>query len=125
MFLVNRGGKVLLVHSSGKYARNLPWMPPKEEIQPDETPLEAAQRAIVEELHLNQDSYQDIESLSPVTYKSKSKMVWCFAARYLGRDDDIYLDWENDKYGWFTTEEAREIIKEEYVPLLDSLKSRI
>jgi predicted NUDIX family NTP pyrophosphohydrolase len=122
IFLVNRYGKVLLVHPSGKFNRNAPWMPPKEEIEPGESPQDAAQRAVVEELHLSPDSYDKTEELGPVTYKSKSKRVWCFAARYLGNNDDVRLDWENDQYGWFPPEEAQAIVKDEFAPLLTLLK---
>ena len=59
--------------------------------------------------------------LGTVTYRSRSKAIQCFAARYRGGDDDIRLDWENDRYGWFTPEEAREVIKEEFAPLLEGL----
>ena len=120
MLLVNGGGKVLLVHPSGTFNRNAPWMPPKEELEPGETPLEAARRAVVEELHLAPDSYGEVTELGPVTYKSRAKRVWCFRAQYRGQDDDVRLDWENDRYGWFEPGEARAVIKEEFGPLLDS-----
>ncbi len=118
MFLVNRDNKILLVHPSGKYNIKAPWLPPKEEIQSDETPREAAQRAAVEELGLTPDSYTDIKDLGSVTYKTKSKIIWCFVARYLGKDDAVRLDWENDRYGWFTADEAQRIIKDEFAPLI-------
>jgi predicted NUDIX family NTP pyrophosphohydrolase len=121
MFLVNREGKVLLVHPSGAFNRKAPWMPPKEERETGETPLDAARRAVAEELHLPADSYGAVAELGPVTYRSRTKRVWCFQARYEGKDDDVRLDWENDRYGWFASEEAREVIKEEFAPLLDSL----
>ncbi|HEY49811.1 MAG TPA: NUDIX hydrolase [Dehalococcoidia bacterium] len=122
IFLVNGAGKLLLIHPSGKYNRNAPWMPPKEEIESGETPQEAAQRAVVEELHLPPNSYDSVEELGAITYKSKSKMIWCFQARYRGKDNDISLDWENDLYGWFTPVAAREVIKEEFTPLLALLE---
>src|SRR4030042_1364139 len=118
MFLVNKDSKILLVHPSGKYNRNSLWLPPKEEIQPDETPREAAQRAVVEELGLTPDSYIDIKDIGPVTYKTKSKMIWCFTAKYPGKDDAVHLDWENDRYGWFPADEAQRIINEEVAPLI-------
>ncbi|MEE8470989.1 MAG: NUDIX domain-containing protein [Dehalococcoidia bacterium] len=121
VFLVNSEGKVLLVHPSGKHNRNTPWMPPKEEIEPGETPLQAAQRAVTEELHLSSESYHAVQDLGSVVYKSKSKTVWCFAARYLGKEDDVRLDWENDRYGWFTLEEARSIAKEEFAAVLERM----
>lgn len=123
MFLVNAEGKVLLVHPSGTFNRNAPWMPPKEQLEEDETPLEAARRAVIEELNLPPDSYAAVEELGTVTYRSRSKTVSCYAARYSGKDDDIRLDWENDAYGWFTVEEARGVVKEEFAPLLDVLKT--
>jgi len=122
MFLVNGEGKVLLVHPSGAYNRNSPWMPPKEELKTGETPLDAARRAVAEELHLANDSHGEVGELGQVTYRSKSKRVWCFQTFYHGRDDDIRLDWENDRYGWFTPDEARGVVKEEFAPLLDVLK---
>ncbi len=118
IFLVNSEAKVLLVHPSGQYNRKAPWLPPKEELEPDETPLAAAQRAFSEELGLAPNSHDTLQDLGSVTYKSKSKMVWCFAARYLGKDNEIRLDWENDRYGWFTIDEARRIVKEEFAPVL-------
>jgi len=118
MFLVNKESKILLLHPSGAYNRRAPWLPPKEEIEADETSKEAAQRAVVEELGLPPDSCTDIKELGSVTYKTKSKMIWCFAARYLGKNDAVRLDWENDRYGWFTAEEAQRIIKEEFAPLI-------
>ena len=121
IFLINSEGRVLLVHPSGKYNRNAPWMPPKEEIEPGETPLEAARRAIAEELHLPAESYDGVRELGSVTYKTRAKRVWCYAARYLGKDADVRLDWENDRYGWFTSVEAQGIVKEEFAPLLASL----
>ena len=124
MFLINSAGRVLLVHPSGRYNRKAPWMPPKEQLEPGETPLHAAERAVVEELHLSPDSCSDVRDLGSVTYKSKAKTILCFAARYMGNDEDVQLDWENDKYGWFDFEEARAIIKEEFIPMLDSLKGK-
>jgi predicted NUDIX family NTP pyrophosphohydrolase len=121
MFLLNSEGRVLLVHPSGSFNRNAPWMPPKEEIEPGETPLEAAQRAVAEELHLPPPSGEDVRSLGSITYKSRSKTVWCFTAPYSGKDDEVRLDWENDQYRWFTLEEARQAIKDEFVPLFESL----
>jgi predicted NUDIX family NTP pyrophosphohydrolase len=121
MFLVNREGKVLLVHPGGAYNRNAPWMPPKEELEPGETPLDAARRAVAEELHLAPDSYGEVTELGPVTYRSKSKKVWCFRAPYHGGDDDIQLDWENDRYGWFSPEEARAVVKDDFEPLIAPL----
>ncbi len=122
IFLVNGEGKLLLVHPSGNYNKNSPWMPPKEQVEADETPREAAQRSVVEELNLPPDSYACVEELGYVTYKSGSKTVYCFKAAYRGKDDDISLDWENDSYGWFTAVEARDVIKEEFAPLLASLE---
>jgi predicted NUDIX family NTP pyrophosphohydrolase len=121
LFLVNSDGKVLLVHPSGNYNRNAPWMPPKEEIEPEETPLAAAQRAVAEELGLAPTSYGTVKDLGSVTYRSKSKIVWCFAAPYLGKDNDIRLDWENDRYGWFAVDKARHMVKEEFAPVLASV----
>lgn len=118
IFLVNGEGKVLLVHPSGRYNRKAPWLPPKEEMVLGETPRQAAERAVAEELHLDPNSYSDMAEMGPVTYKSRSKMVWCFSARYHGEDDAVVLDWENDRYGWFTFEEARAMVKEEFAPLL-------
>jgi predicted NUDIX family NTP pyrophosphohydrolase len=118
IFLVNKDRKILLVHPSGAYNRKAPWLPPKEEVQPDETPEEAAKRAVVEELGLAPDSYADIKEIGSVTYKTKSKTIHCFAARFTGKDDAIRLDWENDRYGWFTADEARRIIKEEFAPVI-------
>jgi predicted NUDIX family NTP pyrophosphohydrolase len=125
MFLVNSEGKVLLVHPSGKFNVNAPWMPPKEQLEEGETPLEAARRSITEELNLSSESYNadTVVGLGEITYKSRAKKIKCFAVTYRGKDDDIRLDWENDRYGWFNVEEAREVIKEEFVPLLDSLKA--
>lgn len=118
IFLVNNEAKVLLVHPSGSYNRKAPWLPPKEEIEPDETPLAAAQRAVSEELGLAPNSYGTLQDLGSITYRSKSKIVWCFAARYLGKDNEIRLDWENDQYGWFTADEARRMVKEEFALVL-------
>jgi predicted NUDIX family NTP pyrophosphohydrolase len=118
MFLINREGRVLLVHPSGKYNIKAAWMPPKEQLEPNEQPLEAALRATSEELGLPPDSYRNVVELGSITYKSKAKKVWCFSGQYQGKDDDIRLDWENDRYGWFTLEEARSVVKEEFVPLL-------
>ncbi len=124
MFLVNREGKVLLVHPSGWHNRNAPWMPPKEEIEEGETPLDAARRAVVEELHLKPDAYESVIDVGEITYKSKAKVVGCYAATYLGRDDNVVLDWENDRYGWFTTDEAMEIVKEEFRPAIARVSKR-
>ncbi|UCG82908.1 MAG: NUDIX hydrolase [Dehalococcoidia bacterium] len=123
MFLINRVGRVLLVRPAGDYNRRAPWMPPKEEIEVGEKPLEAALRATAEELGLSPDSYSNVRELGFITYKSKSKKVWCYSAQYLGKDDDISLDWENDRYGWFAIEEARSVVKEEFVPLLGHLEN--
>lgn len=120
IFLINKDNKMLLVHPSGKYNKKAPWLPPKEEIEADETPLQTAQRAVVEELGLPLDSYTNIKELGSVTYKTRSKMIWCFAARYSGKDDAIRLDWENDRYGWFTAGEAKDIIKEEFAPVISN-----
>ena len=122
MFLINSARRVLLVHPSGRYNRKAPWMPPKEQLERGETPLDAAARAVVEELHLSRDSYRDVRELGSVAYKSGSKRVCCFAALYKGNDDDVQLDWENDRYGWFDFDEARSIVKEEFVSILDSLE---
>ena len=123
MFLINAEGRVLLVHPSGRYNVKAAWMPPKEQLEPGEEPLEAALRAVAEELSLPSDSYSNVHELGFVTYKSKAKKVWCFSAQYLGKDDDIRLDWENDRYRWFTLEEARSVVKEEFEPLLDYLEN--
>ena len=121
MFLLNMEGRVLLVHPSGRFNRNAPWMPPKEELEQGESPLQAAQRAVSEELRLTPPPDEVVTSLGSITYKSGTKTVWCFAAPYAGRDDDIRLDWENDRYGWFAPDEAQRIVKGEFAPLIDFL----
>jgi predicted NUDIX family NTP pyrophosphohydrolase len=93
-------------------------MPPKEEIEPDETPLAAAQRAVAEELGLAPTSFGTVKDLGSITYKSKAKTVRCFGARYSGKDNDIRLDWENDRFGWFAVDKAKHMVKEEFAPVL-------
>ncbi len=121
MLLVNRDGKVLLVHPAGWYNRNAPWMPPKEEVEAGESAEDAARRALVEELGLSPDSYELADDLGRIQYRSGSKSVFCYSARYFGADDAVTLDRENDRYGWYGLAEAKAVIKDEFVPILERL----
>jgi predicted NUDIX family NTP pyrophosphohydrolase len=127
-FLVHPGGPFFVNRQAGA------WTIPKGEIIPPENPLDAAVREFAEEtgIHLT----GPFIPLRPVVQKG-GKQVVCWAAE--GDIDPeklisntFELEWpphsgkravfpEIDKCGWFTLEEARPLINERQVPLLEEL----
>lgn len=143
--LLFRPGKnqpeVFLVHPGGpfwKYKHKGAWSIPKGEFSPDELPLEAAKREFLEET--GQSVEGPFIALEPVRQKS-GKMVYAWAA---AGDLDAAsivsnhykMEWpqgsgkwqsypEVDKAGWFSIEEARELVNPAQESFLDDLLEKL
>lgn len=131
-----RGGalEVFLVHPGGPFwARkdDGAWSIPKGAINPDEDPLAAARRELLEETGLTADG--EFLGLAPVQQKS-GKVVHAWAVRgdadptrirsntftHNGREYP-----EIDRAAWFSLAEARRKLLPGQVPLLDELDRRV
>jgi predicted NUDIX family NTP pyrophosphohydrolase len=128
VFLVHPGGPLWAKKDRGA------WTVPKGEYEPDETPLDAAQREFEEETGFLASG----EFLDLGTIRQKSgKLVTAWA--FEGDCDPAHLtsntceiEWpprsgrhleipEVDRGRWFTLQEARKYIREEQQPFLDNL----
>ena len=118
-------GSVLLVHPSGKYNKHAKWYPVKETIEKGETHLQAAMRAVIEELGLSIDKVWNIHPLGIVEYNSRKKRVICYTAVFLGKHEDIKLDWENDRWDWYLPHIAEEVVQQEYTSIMPELTRRL
>jgi len=118
LFVVTDKSKVLLVHPSGNYNKKAPWMPPKEELEADESHEDAIWRVMSEELQLDVTRVHDIKPLGTIKYASGSKKVHCFIGHLAGEKARIVLDWENDAFKWCTREEAFKLIKKDFYRVL-------
>lgn len=127
-FLVHPGGPFFAKKNTGA------WTIPKGEIIPPENPLDAAIREFEEETSVRPAS--PFIPLDPVMQKG-GKQVLCWAAEGNLDPEKVIsntfeLEWpprsgkrvsfpEIDKSGWFTLAEAKQLINERQVPLLDQL----
>ena len=99
-----RGERVLLV----RHRRLGTWLPPGGEIEPGETPLEAAVRELREETGLVPGRWWAVESLS-VYYDVQTDAVLAlplFAAE-VGTADVVRLSAEHDAFAWVSAATAR------------------
>ena len=112
----------LIVHPSGNYNKNAPYMIPKGEQKGGEMPETAAVRETYEETGI---SAIITEMLGWVEYKSKSKRVQVWLAEYhcgeIEEDGNCpNRDWENDVAKFVTAEEAIELLKDEYKEIIST-----
>ncbi len=135
------GPEVFLVHPGGpfwKYRNKGAWSIPKGEFGPAELPLHAAQREFFEET--GQTVEGPFIELEPVRQKS-GKMVYAWAAAGEFDASSIVsnhykMEWpqdsgnwqsypEVDKAGWFSIEEARELVNPAQERFLDDLIEKL
>jgi hypothetical protein len=93
---------------------------PKETMEPGDTILSSCQRVITEELGLDLNSVLIQSNFTCV--QQPNKLVYCFYGLFHGNENDIKLDWENDKYIWVNFEEAKKIIRIEYIRAIEQLQ---
>ncbi|QEE49583.1 NUDIX domain-containing protein [Flavobacterium alkalisoli] len=137
----NNNTEYFLVHPGGPYFKNKNeglWTIPKGESLPNEIPLTTAIREFEEET-----GYTPIPpfiELLPIIQKG-GKKVFCWAAQGDLNPDTIKsntftIEWppksgkqsefpEIDRAGWFSFEEAKNLINEKQIPLLEQLNKII
>ena len=137
LFLVNKDRKILVGHPT----RHDPkfWSIPKGKIDGDETPLQAAIRETYEESNVKLFAdLHDFVELGTMVYRHKKKDITFFA--HFEREKD---NWNNltimcnsnvpeerggfpemDAFKWVTLEEARDILHETQVAVLDLLEEK-
>ncbi|WP_417350344.1 NUDIX domain-containing protein [Flavobacterium alkalisoli] len=137
----NNNTEYLLVHPGGPYFKNRNeglWTIPKGESLPNEIPLITAIREFEEET-----GYTPIPpfiELLPIIQKG-GKKVFCWAAQGDLNPDTIKsntftIEWppksgkqsefpEINRAGWFSFEEAKNLINEKQIPLLEQLNKII
>ncbi len=127
-FLVHPGGPFFVKKETGA------WTIPKGEIIPPEEPLETAIREFEEETSFRLGG--PFVPMSPVVQKG-GKRVLCWAMEgdvdpEVIVSNTFELEWpprsgnrvsfpEIDKSGWFTLQEAKQLINERQIPLLEQL----
>lgn len=127
-FLVHPGGPFFAKKDAGS------WTIPKGEIIPPEDPLETAVREFREETGTHLDG--PFVPLDAIVQKG-GKQVLCWAVEADLNPADVMsntfeLEWpprsgkrvsfpEIDKSGWFTLREAKQLINERQIPLLEQL----
>jgi len=133
--------EVLLVHPGGPYWRRRDrgaWQIPKGAIDPGEDPRDAARRETAEEIGL--EVRVELRSLGDIR-QSGGKWVTAFAAEHdfdpaRLQSNSFELEWpprsgkiaafpEVDAARWVTLPEAREIMLESQLPLLDRLLAEV
>ncbi|MFC3199308.1 NUDIX domain-containing protein [Parapedobacter deserti] len=131
-FLVHPGGPFFAKRDAGA------WTIPKGEIIPPEEPLETAVREFEEETGIPLDG--PFIPLNAVVQKG-GKQVICWAVEADLNPESVVsntfeLEWpprsgkrrsfpEIDKSGWFTLLDAKQLINERQVPLLEQLVERL
>ena len=127
----------LLVHPGGPFFTKKnegAWTIPKGELLTDEDPLKAALREFEEETGYT--PFPPFLALQPIIQKG-GKEVLCWAAKGDFNATEITsntftIEWppksgkitefpEVDKAGWFNIEEARKLINERQIPLLEEI----
>lgn len=133
----NQAIQFFLVHPGGPfYAKKEMgvWMIPKGELAKDEDPLAAAIREFQEET--GHQLSGDFTALNPIVQKG-GKKVFCWAIKGDADSDNITsnhfeMEWpphsgqmqsfpEVDKAGWFDLEDAKLLINEKQVSLLEEV----
>jgi len=138
-----RGGKleVLLVHPGGPFwaKRNEgAWSIPKGEIEPGETALDVARREFEEELGVPPPADEELTPLGTIR-QAGGKLVHAWALRgdldvARVRSVTFSLEWpprsgriqefaEVDRAAWFDLDEARRMILQSQLPLLERFGS--
>ena len=133
----NRERQVFLVHPGGPFFAKKDagwWTIPKGEIKEKELPLDAAIREFREETgHIAKG---DFIPLDPIIQKG-GKKVFCWALEgnidtAKAESNTFGLMWppgsgliktfpENDKFSWYTIEEAKKVINERQIAFLEEL----
>jgi predicted NUDIX family NTP pyrophosphohydrolase len=127
----------LLVHPGGPFWKNKQagaWSIPKGEVQPGEDALEAAKREFAEELGFRPEG--TFRPLEPVRQKAgKVVLAWAFEGDCdpaACASNTFEMEWpprsgrrqqfaEVDQAGFFTIEQAREILNPAQLPLLEKV----
>jgi len=132
VFLVHPGGPIWATRNKGA------WTVPKGEYDDDEDPLAAAQREFEEETGFK--AVGEFLALETIKQKSGKRVTaWAFEGDCNPanlRSNTCEIEWpprsgrrleipEVDRGHWFSIEEARKYIREEQLPLLDSLCRRL
>lgn len=138
LFLVNKDGKILVGHPT-HHDPNF-WSIPKGKIDGDETPLQAAIRETYEESNVKLFAdLHDFVELGTIVYRHKKKDITLFAHFEKEADNWDKLTImcnsnvpedrggfpEMDAFKWVTLEEARGILHETQVAVLDLLEDKI
>lgn len=113
--------KYLLVHPSGHYNRSSPFYIPKGKKEKGEEDLDAAIRETIEETGILTEVKN---KLGTVRYKSKNKVIHIWLAEYesgkvLEDGTCPNHDWENDIVKFFSYNKAKEILREEFLEILE------
>lgn len=116
-----RGIEVLLVHPSGAYNRRAPWSLPKGEVDPGESPEEAARRETLEETGTAPAG--ELLPLGSIDYRKSRKRIFGFAAALAEGAEPRVASWEIDGAELFSLETARARIHPDQRPLLDRLEA--
>lgn len=115
----------LLAHPSGKNGPD--FYIPKGKKELEELPLDAAEREVKEETGIT-SNVEDF--LGEVTYKNKRKKVFIWMGSY---ESGTVLpdgscpdgDWENDIVKFYDPITAKELLREEFKPLIDKALEKI
>ena len=135
---INNNIEYFLVHPGGPYFKNKNegwWTIPKGESLPNEIPLTTAIREFEEETGYT--PAPPFIELMPIIQKG-GKKVFCWAAQGDLNPDTIKsntftIEWppksrkqsefpEIDRAGWYSFEQAKSLINEKQIPLLEQLK---
>lgn len=113
------GWEVLLVHPSGSYNRTKPWSIPKGIIDEGEDAPTAARRETWEEAGVTYTG--PVTPLGSIDYTKSKKRVFGFAGEAPADAAPRCASWEVDRAEFVLLTEARKILHQDQVPLLDRL----
>lgn len=118
--------QVLLVHPSGNYNKNAKWSIPKGNRENNENVLETAFREISEELGVNLSGKEEYINLDYVTYQSGKKEIYVLAMNFsVIQNQTLKLNWENDKYEFYSYDEAEKIIHPDQFVFIKRLQKEL
>lgn len=116
------GLEVLLVHPSGNYNRKSPWSIPKGELDPQESPEQAARRETLEETGV---TAQDLVDLGFIEYTKSRKRVHCFAGKAPEDAAPRCVSWEVDCAEFISMAKAKQVLHPDQTAFLTRLETHL
>lgn len=104
--VLNKDGKILVLQRSEKAGGGGKWSIPGGGLEPNENPIDAINREIMEETELK---VTDIKPFSFKTYTHEGDSILIIGYTCKAGSDEITLNWEHDDYKWLIKDKALQL----------------